>query len=115
VTRAKYEAAIKKCGGARFGNNGGPGARRANSPAFRTALTKFAACLRQNGINVPAPNTSGKGPIFSTKGINTASSQFKSAETKCRSALVGAFGHPGAGRPPGAGAGGAASAGESSG
>ena len=105
VTRAQYEAALKKCGGGRFG--GGGHFTRTGSPVFKTALAKFAACLRQNGVDVPAPNTSGNGPIFDTKGINTSSPQFRSAETKCRSTLTDAFrrpsgasGAPGASGPP---------------
>jgi hypothetical protein len=92
VTRAQYEAALKKCGGGiRFGGNG----RFADNPTFKTALAKYAECLRQNGVNVPAPNTSGNGPVFDTKGLNTASPQFKTATMKCRSTLVGAFRRPG--------------------
>jgi hypothetical protein len=99
VTRAQYEAALKKCGG------GGGVARRGkafDSPAFKQALTKFAACMRENGVNVPAPDTSGKGPVFDTKGIDTASSQFRTAEMKCSSNLRQAF-------QRGSGTGGAAS------
>jgi hypothetical protein len=94
MTRAQFEATLKKCGGgnfgARFGRPGGPGPR-VTSPVFRNALAKFAVCLRHNGVNVPAPNTSGKGPIFNTKGIKTTSPQFRAASAKCRSVLVGAF------------------------
>ena len=104
VTRAQYEAALKKCGGHVF--NGG-GARRLNNPVFKAALAKYGDCLRENGIKLPAPNTSGNGPIFDTKGIDTASPQFKSASAKCRSALVGAFRRP----PGGPGAAGAPPAG----
>jgi hypothetical protein len=102
VTRAQYEAAIKKCGGGAFA--GGAGGRLKN-PAYTQALAKFATCMRENGVNVPAPNTSGNGPIFNTKGLNTKSSQFKTAETKCSSDLRTAFpARPGAGAgPPGAG------------
>jgi hypothetical protein len=107
VTRAQYEAAVKKCGG---GNFAGGGARRFNSPVFKAALSKFANCLRENGVKVPAPNTSGKGPIFDTKGLNTRSTQFKAAETKCSSVLRGAF-RGGAGRPGAAGPGGGPPAG----
>jgi hypothetical protein len=118
VTRAQYEAALKKCGGRRPGADGR--FQRPNSPVFKQALSKFGACLRQNGINVPAPNTSGKGPIFSTKGIDTSSPQFKAATKKCRSVLMGAFRRPGGangatgagGAPP---AGGQSQGGESSG
>ena len=69
----------------------GPGSGRANGPAFRLALAKFATCLRQNGVNIPAPNPSGKGPIFNTKGIKTSSPQFRTATMKCRSVLIAAF------------------------
>jgi hypothetical protein len=98
VTRAQFEAAMKKCGGgnfgARSGRNGGAGFRRVNSPVFQAALTKYAACLRQNGIDIPAPNTSGKGPIFNTKGIDTSSAKFSAARLKCRASLTGAFRRP---------------------
>jgi hypothetical protein len=97
VTRAQYEAALKKCGGTgQFARTG----KAFNVPAFKAAFAKFATCLRQNGVNVPAQNTSGKGPVFNTKGINTSSAQFRTAETKCQSILVGAFrGGSGAGGP----------------
>ncbi len=98
VTQSQFRAALKKCGGGAFGR-GRVGAF--NSPAARAGLVKFAACLRQNGIDVPAPNTTGKGPVFSTKGIDTSSSKFKAAESKCRSNLKGAFAPgAGAGAPP---------------
>jgi cytochrome c556 len=98
VTRAKYEAALKKCGGG-FARGG---AARFDSPTFKAALAKFATCMRQNGVNVPAPNTSGSGPVFDTKGIDTSSAQFKAAEAKCQSDLSGAFKHgTGAGGAPG--------------
>jgi hypothetical protein len=98
MTRAQFEAALKKCGGGR-GFAGGAG-RRLNSPVLRAALAKYGTCLRQNGIKLPAPNTSGSGPIFSTKGINTSSPQFRAAATKCRTVLLGAFRRPAAGAPP---------------
>jgi hypothetical protein len=95
VSRAKFDAALKKCGGADFGGRGLAGGRF-NKPSFRKALVKYAACLRQNGVNVPAPNTSGKGPVFSTKGLKTNSPKFQQAEAKCDSIIRGAFrGAPG--------------------
>lgn len=104
VTRAQYEAALKKCGAGNFAARGG--AARFKSPAFQAALTKFASCMRKNGVNIPAPNTSGTGPVFSSKGLNTSSHQFQAAEVKCRSVLTGAFrrargaGGPGGAAPP---------------
>jgi hypothetical protein len=99
VTRAQYEAALKKCGG-------GTGFAGRGNPAFKAALAKFAACMRENGVKLPEPNTSGKGPIFNTKGVNTASAQFKAADTKCARDLRASFrATPGraAGAPPAAG------------
>jgi hypothetical protein len=92
---------LKKCGGGNF-----RGAGRFNSPTAKAALTKFVACMRENGVNLPTPNTSGSGPVFNTTGINTTSSTFKSAQSKCQSALQGALGGGGGapnGTAPGAG------------
>ena len=89
VTRAQYEAALKKCGGG-AGGLAKPGAG-IKSPVFQQALAKFAGCMRENGVNVPPPNTTGNGPIFNTKGLNTAGAQFRAAETKCSSDLRSAF------------------------
>jgi hypothetical protein len=97
VSRAKYEAILKKCGGG-FARRFGAGTARFNSPEAKKALVKFAACMRANGVKVGEPNTSGKGSIFDTKGIDTASTQFTTAERKCQSYLRTAFGgRPGAG------------------
>jgi hypothetical protein len=99
VTQAQFQAALKKCGGANFQRGGAGGL---NSASARAGLAKYAACLRQNGVDVPAPNTTGNGPVFNTKGIDTSSSKFKAAEKKCQSELKGIFpgGAPG-GTPPG--------------
>jgi hypothetical protein len=82
VTPAQLRAALKKCGA--FHGGFGGGRRRFNSPVYRQALAKFATCMRENGVNVPEPNTSGGGPIFDTKGLSTNSPQFRAAEAKCR-------------------------------
>jgi hypothetical protein len=103
VTRTQFEEALKKCGGGTFA--GGRG--RFDSPAFKQSLTKFVACMRENGVNLPTPNTSGSGPIFDTKGLDTSSAQFRAAEAKCRRVLAFArpAGAPGSGpagaAPPG--------------
>ncbi|HWX86884.1 MAG TPA: hypothetical protein VNX67_01775 [Solirubrobacteraceae bacterium] len=96
------------------GRPGGSGFRRLNSPLFRQALAKYATCLRQNGIDIPPPNTTGKGPIFSIKGIDTASPRFKAATMRCRASLVSAFRRPQA-TAGSAGGGGSGAGGESSG
>jgi hypothetical protein len=108
TTRAKLQSALSKCGGGRAA--GAPRFGTRDRAGLQKAFAKFATCMRSNGVNVPTPNTSGKGPIFSTKGLNTQSSQFKSATKKCRPVLSSAFprrgaapGQPGAGGPPAGG------------
>jgi hypothetical protein len=96
-SQSKVQEAIKKCGGGSFPGGGRPGF---NGAAAQTALAKYSACMRENGVNLPAPNTSGNGPVFNTKGIDTSSAAFKSAQKKCQSDLKGAFG---TGRPPAGG------------
>jgi hypothetical protein len=100
VSKSQYEAAVKKCGGQRVFAGG---ANRFNSAAIKKALTKFSACMRENGVAIPKANTSGKGPIFNSKDLNTSSAKFKTAESKCAKDLGGAFhGAPGArGAAPG--------------
>lgn len=107
VTRAKFQAALKKCGGRVFAGRG-----RFDSAQGRQRFAKFAECMRKNGVNLPAPNTSGNGPIFNTKAINTNSTAFKTADAKCMKELRprGGAAGPGEGAPapggePGAGPG----------
>ncbi len=111
ISRTKLQEAIKKCGGAGFPNGARPGL---DSATAKAALARYSACMRENGVNLPAPNTSGKGPVFNTKGIDTSSETFKNAQKKCQTDLKGAFGGsrpPGGGQPP-AGAEGGPPAGE---
>lgn len=102
VTRQQFEAALKKCGaGGRFGK------RRslANNPAFEKSLAAFSTCMSEHGVKLPAPNTSGKGPVFNTSGINTKSKAFRAADEACRSKIrffAPRAGGEGAARPGGA-------------
>ena len=99
---AQLQAALKKCGG---GNFPAGGAARFRGAGSSKTFAKFTACMRENGVDLPAANTSGKGPVFDTKGINTSSAAFKSAESKCRSDLgaAAAGGGPPNGAPPSGG------------
>jgi hypothetical protein len=91
MTRTQYLEILKKCSGGLGSPRTFRGAHFRTSPVFQQALTKFAACMRQNGVNLPNPNTSGKGPVFTGKGIDTASPQFRQAEVKCRPVMVAAL------------------------
>jgi hypothetical protein len=93
VTAAQFEAALKKCGvGPLAGRRLRFPALRGlsiKSPQLRAALTHFAACMREHGVTLPAPNTTGKGPVFNTAGVNLRSPQFLRAQAACRRVLTG--------------------------
>ena len=104
MSQAQFAEALRSCGSGFNGSHYGKGARGFhnpfNNPRFHAVLLRFAACLRQNGVDIGEPDTTGKGPVFATKGINTGSPQFKAAAAKCRGTLLGALksnrAHPGA-------------------
>jgi hypothetical protein len=87
MTHAQLTEALKNCNVKYAGGHFGRLSHNVESSRFRHVLAGFAACLRQNGVNVGEPNTSGNGPVFNTKGINTGSPQFRAASVKCRHAL----------------------------
>ena len=55
-------------------------------PALTAALEKFAACMREHGIDLPPPVTTG-GSLFDMKGVDKSSPQFSAAEAACDSLL----------------------------
>lgn len=88
ASASRYRAALRACGAASSPSASGKAPRRALSPRFRDALVAFAACMRAHGVNLPAPNTTGKGPIFSAKGVDVRSVTFRTAERDCRATLT---------------------------
>jgi hypothetical protein len=90
----RVRAALRKCG------INPPTGRRFNGANYRQAITKFAACVRQNGYDLPAPNFSGKGPVFDPTKVNRSDPKFMAAARKCQGLLR--FRRPGG--PPGPGA-----------
>ena len=89
----KLRAAFEACGGGR----GFSGHRFTLSHA---AVAKFVACVKAHGYKLPAPNFSGKGPIFPASIEKNA--KFQSAARACQADLRPA-GAPGPGAPPGGG------------
>lgn len=81
---SKVRAALRKCGV-------NPQRRRfqvgANNPQFKQALDKFVTCMRKNGYDMPAPNTSGNGPVFDASKVNRNDPKFKAATSKCQADL----------------------------
>jgi hypothetical protein len=73
----KFRAALQACGGGRF-----PQRRATQSKA---AVTRFAACVKQHGYTLPAPNFSGKGPIFPA--TISHNKKFQAAAKACASDL----------------------------
>jgi hypothetical protein len=66
-----------------------PRTKAANN--FRQALTRFASCLRQDGVDISAPSSKGNGPLLNTRGIKTNTPQFRAASAKCRTVLFSAL------------------------
>jgi hypothetical protein len=101
VSQTKFQEALKKCGGGFLHR------RNFNSATAKAALTKYSQCMRENGVDLPAPNTTGKGPVFNTSGLDRTSATFTAAEKKCAGDLPAFFGRgrPAAGGGPAAGAG----------
>jgi hypothetical protein len=61
-----------------------PRGRRGHNRASATQrYARFAACMRKHGVSLPAPNTSGKGPIFDSRGFDPHGAAFKAADRRC--------------------------------
>jgi hypothetical protein len=84
----KMRAALKACGAGNF-------PRRRFTPN-KAAVTKFVACVKQHGYNLPTPNFSGKGPIFPA--TISRNKKFQAAAQACASDLR-PQGGPGGGGP----------------
>lgn len=65
-----------------------PDSKRATSavgtPAVRRGLMEFAACLRRDGLDVPASHPSSSGPVFRLEGLDVRGAKFKAAWARCR-------------------------------
>jgi hypothetical protein len=65
-------------------------AAQPKTQALHRAITTFVTCLSENGVKI-APNTTGKNPLLSLKGVDTSSPQFRAADKKCAAALRAAL------------------------
>jgi len=67
---------------------GGPGgAPDTDSASFRESVKEYAACVRENGYDMPEPDFSGDGPVFDESEVDREDPDFKSASAKCQDAL----------------------------
>jgi hypothetical protein len=76
----KFRAAFQACGGRR------PAGSTSNA-SFRAAIVKYVTCVRQHGYQLPNPNFTGKGSVFSSK--IRSDPKFMSASKACQSLLAG--------------------------
>ena len=98
IDRAKLQTAIKACQKyqqAAVGNIS-PSQRQ----SFQDAFAKFSSCMRQHGVDLPAPGAGG-GPPAGGGGIDRNDPKTQAAITACRSQLP-QRGGPGGGGPIGA-------------
>ncbi len=54
---------------------------------MRKQISQYVACVRQNGYDLPSPNTSGNGPVFDSSKVNQNDPKFKAASAKCQNLL----------------------------
>jgi hypothetical protein len=85
----KMQEAFKTCGVEMQGGPNGAGAGGQNSAAFKTQVTEYVACVRENGYELPEPNLSGKGPVFDESKVDQEDPEFKKASAKCQGLLRG--------------------------
>jgi hypothetical protein len=78
-----------------------PEAPKSSAPIARAS--KFVACMRAHGVNLPAAKRSGSGVTLEFKGINTHSPQYEGAVAACAHELLGKLYAQGKGRIPLAG------------
>ena len=74
---------------------GGAGGPPTDSPEFQQSIEDYVACVRENGYDLPDPNLSGEGPVFSESEVDQSDPEFKSASEECRSLIGGPGGGEG--------------------
>lgn len=82
--------ALEKCGAElpQGGPTGG-GPPPMDSSAFRESIKEYAACMGENGYELPEPNVSGEGPVFKESDVDRKDRKFKAANEACQSLLGG--------------------------
>jgi hypothetical protein len=83
ASRATMEAAERAC--RPIARRGGISSAPTPDPAQLDAWARFAACMRQQGVNMadPKPNPGG-GVSIDTGGLDPSSSPYKQAEATCK-------------------------------
>jgi hypothetical protein len=82
----EMQEAIEKCG-IEIPQGGPGGANPPNSAEYKSTVRAYAACVRENGYELPEPNLSGNGPVFKPSEVDQSNPKFAAASKKCQSKL----------------------------
>jgi hypothetical protein len=80
-----FREALEKCGVDPSQRPGGPGGR--GGAPMRESIEGFVACVRENGYDLPDPNTTGDGPVFDPQQVDQNDPAFQEASKKCQDEL----------------------------
>jgi hypothetical protein len=87
MSGAQLKTILRECGFVRPSIKGkGKPARKAKvkaPPSVTQLIAEFAACMRQNGVNVRPPTLARPDPQLDTRGINTRSLRVRAASRTC--------------------------------
>ena len=84
---AKMKEALEECGAEL--PQGTPEGSPMSSSAFRKSIREYAACMSENGYDLPQPNLSGEGPVFKESEVGREDPKFEAADETCQSLLDG--------------------------
>lgn len=84
----EMKEALEECG-AELPQGGPGGGPPMDSEAFRESVKEYAACMGENGYELPEPNVSGEGPVFKESDVDREDPKFEAANEKCQSLLGG--------------------------
>ena len=91
LSAALCSLALAACGG----TGPGAGGDRPSGDSAQAAALKFSRCMRENGVDMPDPQTGGTGKSGSENefsGIDPSDPAFKRAEKECAKHLQGGIG-----------------------
>jgi hypothetical protein len=81
VTSSQFQSAQDTC--KHLLPNGGAGPNQAEVQQVRALGLRFAECMRNHGVALPDPDSSGRIPDPASVGIDQGSSQFEAANQAC--------------------------------
>ncbi len=83
----EIQKAFEECG-IEAPQGGGPGGPPTDSADLRESIQDYVSCVRENGYDLPDPNLSGEGPVFSESEVDQSDPEFKAASEECQSLIA---------------------------